>query len=199
MNEDLTKVVVETIAKKRNSFGREVLETLRFIAIALVVVIPIRYFVAQPFIVSGASMDPTFTNGQYLIIDELSYKIGEPSRGDIVVFKYPNDTSKYFIKRVIGLPGETIDVNQSGQVSIKSSDGKNAFILEEPYIEYPKNDSIERTLAKDEYFVMGDNRAGSFDSRIWGPVPRNLIIGKAFLRLFPISTLSIFPGQFRQK
>jgi signal peptidase I len=186
------------VPKKKNSFREEVWETVRFLLISFAVVIPLRIFVAQPFIVSGASMDPTFYNGQYLIVDELSYNIGNPDRGDVVVFKYPKNPSQYFIKRIIGLPGETVSIDASGYVSIKDKDGAVKLKLTEPYVAYPKDDVSLRTLGDGEYFVMGDNRAGSFDSRAWGPVPRNLIVGKAFLRLFPLNSLSVLPGQFRQ-
>ncbi|OHA79179.1 MAG: signal peptidase I [Candidatus Yonathbacteria bacterium RIFCSPHIGHO2_01_FULL_44_41] len=165
---------------------------------ALAIVIPIRVFIAQPFIVSGASMDPTFKDKQYVIVDELSYHIGDPARGDVVIFKYPKNPKQYFIKRVIGLPEETILVDGKGRVFIKNKDGKIALTLNEPYVAYPKDDSMERILKVGEYFMMGDNRAGSFDSRAWGPVNRDLIVGKAFLRLFPVSTIDILPGQYRQ-
>ena len=186
-------------APQRNTFREEVWETVRFLFIALAIVLPVRIFIAQPFIVSGASMDPTFASGQYLIVDELSYHIGDPSRGDVVIFKYPKNPKQYFIKRVIGLPGETVTVNGKGQVSIKDKDGKTVLALEEPYVAYTKDDKIERALLPGEYFMMGDNRAGSFDSRAWGPVQRDLIVGKAFLRLFPLTSIDVLPGQFRQQ
>lgn len=186
-------------APQRNTFREEVWETVRFLFIALAIVLPVRVFIAQPFIVSGASMDPTFASGQYLIVDELSYHLGDPSRGDVVIFKYPKNPKQYFIKRVIGLPGETVVVNGKGQVFIKDKDGKTVLTLEEPYVAYTKDDKIERALLPGEYFMMGDNRAGSFDSRAWGPVERDLIVGKAFLRLFPLTTMDILPGQFRQQ
>lgn len=182
---------------KFQEFREEAWETVRFLLVALIVVIPIRVFVAQPFIVSGASMDPTFQNGQYLIVDELSYNLGSPSRGDVVIFKYPKNPKQYFIKRIIGLPGETV-VDSQGKVSIKDKDGKIALTLNEPYVKYTRDDSMERTLKDGEYFVMGDNRAGSFDSRAWGPVTRDLIVGKPFVRLFPFNTIDFLPGQFKQ-
>lgn len=185
-------------APQKSTFREEAWETVRFLLVALIIVVPIRLFVAQPFIVSGASMDPTFANGQYIIVDELSYNLGNPSRGDVVIFKYPKNPKQYFIKRVIGLPGETVLVDGQGKVFIKDKDGKIALTLNEPYIKYPKDDSVERTLKAGEYFMMGDNRAGSFDSRAWGPVERGLIVGKAFLRLFPITSIDLLPGQFRQ-
>lgn len=182
--------------EKRHSLKTEVLETLRFIFIALIIVIPVRLFIAQPFIVSGASMDPTFKNGQYLIVDELSYLLNDPARGDVVIFKYPKNPKQYFIKRVIGLPGDTITIGDNGAVSIKDTSG-TMFLLDEPYIVFKKNDALSRTVGADEYFMMGDNRAGSFDSRMWGPVKREFIIGRALVRLFPLSTLSILPGESR--
>lgn len=191
-----TKPII--VPEKKNSFREEVWETVRFLLIAFAIVIPLRIFVAQPFIVSGASMDPTFLNGQYVIVDELSYNIGDPSRGDVIIFKYPKNPSQYFIKRVIGLPGETVSINSGGPVLIKDTNNKIVLTLKEPYVLYPKDDVVERTLKIGEYFVMGDNRSGSFDSRAWGPVPRELIVGRAFLRLFPINTIGVLPGQFRQ-
>ncbi len=199
MNEDLTKDTLATSPKKRHSFREEAWETVRFVLIALAIVIPIRMFIAQPFIVSGASMDPTFASGQYLIVDELSYRLNDPSRGDVVIFKYPANPKQYFIKRLIGLPGETVLVNERGEVSIKDASGKTTLTMKEPYVEFTKSDRVEQILGDDEYFLMGDNRAGSFDSRIWGPVKRDLIVGRAFLRLFPVSKVDILPGEYRQQ
>jgi len=182
--------------EKRHSFKREVWETIRFIIIALLIVLPIRLFIAQPFIVSGASMDPTFENGQYLIVDEISYRLNGPSRGDVVIFKNPKNTKQYFIKRVIGLPGETVTTNTTGQIVIKNTNQGTELVLEEPYIPTPiKSGPFNRALSADEYFMMGDNRTGSFDSRMWGPLKRDLIIGRALIRLFPFTTVSLLPGK----
>jgi signal peptidase I len=186
--------------EKRHSFGREIWETIRFIIIALLIVLPIRLFIAQPFIVSGASMDPTFENGQYLIVDEISYRVSEPARGDVVIFKYPKNPKQYFIKRVIGLPGETVTTNAEGHIVIKNTEQGMELALEEPYISNPiKSGPFNRTLGADEYFMMGDNRTGSFDSRMWGPVKRDLIIGRALVRLFPFTTISLLPGEHTYK
>ena len=168
-------------------------ELLRFAVIALVIVIPFRIFIAQPFIVSGSSMVPTFENGEYLIIDEISYRLEEPKRNDVVVFKYPNDTSKFFIKRIIGLPNETIDI-KGDTVMITNEANPSGFILEQNYVENKSNDNIHYELKDGEYFVMGDNRSASSDSRYWGAVPEKLLIGKTFLRLFPINKIGILPG-----
>lgn len=194
-NDTLVQDPVKPLEKK-HSFKNDVLETIRFIIIALIIVIPIRMFIAQPFIVSGASMNPTFATNQYLIVDEISYHLGEPVRGDVVIFKYPKNPKQYFIKRTIGLPGETVIVDEKGVVTITRTDG-TTFTLDEPYVKYTKSDSVELTLGPDEYFMMGDNRAGSFDSRVWGPVSRDQIVGRAFLRLFPFSDASVFPGEFK--
>ena len=198
MNEDFKTPTKDIVTKKNYSFRDEAWETFRFLCIAIVIVVPIRLFIAQPFIVSGASMDPTFKDKQYLIVDELSYHLDDPLRGDVVIFKYPRNPKQYFIKRVIGLPGETVIVNGQGQVFIKDTDGNITLTLDEPYVEHMKDDSVELKLGLGEYFMMGDNRSGSFDSRSWGAVDRELIVGKAFLRLFPLTELAVLPGQFRQ-
>ena len=197
MDTEFSKYLPQTEAPKR-SFRAEAWETIRFILIALAVVIPIRVYIAQPFIVSGASMDPTFATGQYLIVDEVSYHLKDPVRGDVVIFKYPKNPKQYFIKRVIGLPGETVIVNEEGKVFIKEVGAEALTTLKEPYVKFTKSDAVETTLKENEFFVMGDNRAGSYDSRAWGPVSRDLIVGKAFVRLFPLSDTNILPGQFRQ-
>lgn len=199
MNEELqqTPLTPDPVSEKRHSFKTEAWETIRFIIIALAIVIPVRMFIAQPFIVSGASMDPTFENGEYLIVDELSYRLREPQRGDVVIFKYPKDPKKFFIKRLIGLPGETVSL-KDGIVTVKNTSGTNVT-MNEPYIKLPKIETInDRTLKDGEYFMMGDNRAGSFDSRMWGPVPRESIVGRALVRLFPFTKIDLMPGAINQ-
>ena len=176
-----------------NSWLGIIWETIKYAIIAAVIIIPIRTFVAQPFIVSGNSMFPTYHNGEYLIVNELVKYIGEYKRGDVVILRYPNDPSKYFIKRVIGLPGETVTI-RDGVVSITSPTQTTPLVLNEPYVKNAKIDSSSRTLDNDEFFVMGDNRAQSSDSRIWGPVPRRLMNGEALLRLFPLPALALHPG-----
>ena len=155
-------------------------ETLKYAVVAAMIIIPIRTFVAQPFIVSGNSMFPTYHNGEYLIVNELVKYVGDYQRGDVVILRYPNDPSKYFIKRVIGLPGETVTI-RNGEVSITSPTRTTPLVLNEPYVKNPKLDSSSRTLDMDEYFVMGDNRDNSYDSRFWGFVDHADILGKAFI------------------
>jgi signal peptidase I len=140
-------------------------------------------------------MVPTFENNDYLIVDELSYRINEPHRGDVVIFKWPKDTTKYFIKRIIGLPGETVKI-AGNTIIIKNKDNPDGFILNEPYVKNKSNDEMEVTLPENQFFVMGDNRSGSADSRAWGTLPRSLMVGKAFLRLFPFTSLTVLPGNY---
>lgn len=173
-----------------------VIEFVKFAIIALIIVVPIRMFIAQPFIVSGSSMFPTFHDGEYLIIDELSYNLGEPHRQDVVVFRYPKNPKKYFIKRVIGLPNETIII-KDGKITIKNSEFPEGFQLEENYINEPFGTTGTYTNGEDEYFVMGDNRNFSSDSRAWGQLPGKLMVGRAYLRLLPISNVSFLPGKIK--
>jgi len=167
-------------------------EVFRFALVALLIVVPIRVFIAQPFIVSGASMDPTFESGEYLIIDEISYRFNKPQRGDVIVFKFPEDKSKFFIKRIVGLPEETVRI-ENGEVFILDKE-LNETKIEESYIVNKSFGNLILTLDKEEYFVMGDNRPDSLDSRSWGALPEDFIKGKAFLRLLPITRLGISPG-----
>ncbi len=165
-------------------------EFLKLLFISLLVVVPFRLYVAQPFVVDGLSMYPTFDNANYLIVDELSYYFEKPSRGSVLVFRYPKDPSKSFIKRVIGLPGEIVSLKE-GVVTITSSEYPKGLILEEPYVELKKPDTLSYTLGQGEYFVLGDNRLQSADSRLWGPVPEKNIVGRPILRVWPFG---FFPG-----
>ena len=169
-------------------------ELIRFIIIAAVIVIPVRLYIAQPFIVSGASMSPTFENGEYLIVDELSYNIGNAQRGDVAIFKYPLDPTKFFIKRIIGLPGESVTIT-NGLVTITQLD-ETSFELEEPYLDNTPRGNFSISLEDNEYFVLGDNRSASSDSRVWGPLSEEFLVGKAFLRLLPVSRIDHAPGEY---
>lgn len=167
-------------------------EVARFSVIALLFIVPIRVFIAQPYIVSGASMHPTFESGEYLIVDQLSYRFKEPARGEVIIFRFPLDQSKYFIKRVIGLPGETVMANGT-TLSVKTANGES-FVLDEPYIAGDGTGAFEKKLGSDEYFFMGDNRKASLDSRVFGAVSRSYVIGRALVRLLPPTKISVFPG-----
>jgi len=161
-----------------------VTETGKTVLVSLAAVLLIRMFLVQPFYVKGASMEPNFDDGQYLIINEIGYRFEEPQRGDVVVFRYPLDPSEYFIKRIVGLPGETVVVDD-GNVFINTKE------LSEQYL--PKGlttyGNITLSLAGDEYFVLGDNRPASHDSRRWGVLRRQFIVGKAWLRGWPFSKI----------
>jgi signal peptidase I len=176
--------------------GGFIFDLVKVFLISAVIILPIRYFVAQPFIVSGASMEPNFHTGEYLIINELAYHLHNPERGDIIVFKYPKDNTQYFIKRVVGLPGETVSI-QDNKVIVTNKDNPKGFVLDETYLPnttltLPVGADSSLTLGPDEYYVLGDNRIASSDSRFWGPVPRNDIVGKVLIRAFPLNTFKKF-------
>jgi signal peptidase I len=171
-------------------------EIINFALIALLIVLPIRTFIAQPFIVSGASMETTFESGEYLIVDQVSYRFEEPTRGEVIIFRYPKDPSKFFIKRIIGIPGDTITI-AGNVVTLTNTEHPDGVILSEPYIrDMAPNTTLTETLGDDEYFVMGDNRNASSDSRMWGVLQRDKIVGKAFLRLYPLSHADMYPGEY---
>jgi len=171
-------------------------ELAKIAIVAFIIVAPIRYFLFQPFIVSGASMAPNFATGDYLIIDEISYRFSGPQRGDVVVFNagfIPKYEGQKFIKRIVGLPGETVEV-KNGKVGIYR-DGQE-LILDEKYL--PKdlftNNNSRVILGENQYFVLGDNRPESYDSRSWGILFKNDIVGKAFIRIYPFNEITTFPA-----
>lgn len=190
--------------------GSFLLEIVKVIFWAVIIILPIRIFLFQPFFVQGASMEPNFEDGEYLIVNEIGYKetgIGlsgstfftldpfkELEREDTVVFRYPKNPSQFFIKRVIGLPGETISIDK-GQVRIANKENPEGFILDESaYLPAGLETSGEvmRELGDDEYFVMGDNRGASHDSRAWGPLNKDKVIGKVILRAWPVARAAVY-------
>jgi len=183
-------------AKKKHSWKSTLKEIIIFALIAFGIVLPFRVFIAEPYIVDGRSMDPTFATGDYLIVDKLSSRLKTPKRNSVIVFEYPNDPSKSFVKRIIGLPGETI-ILSGGTVTIKNPENPKGFVLDQSYVVHKAENSIEKTLAEDEYFVMGDNRTESFDSRSWGPLKEKYILGKPILRLWPIFEIAVVPGNIK--
>ena len=191
ISQDVSKNVPEN-----DSVWHSILEWVKVIVIALAIALPVRWFIAEPFIVNGASMDPTFATGQFLVVDRVTYRFESPKRGDVIVFEYPNDPSTYYIKRIIGLPGETVTIND-GIITIINKENPKGLKLDEPYIssEHFARDSSTRTLTDTQYFVMGDNRAQSSDSRYWGPLESHFIIGRPIVRLLPVQTISVWPGQ----
>ena len=174
-----------------------IIETLKFSLIAIIIVIPFRIFIAQPFLVSGASMSPNFETGHYLIVDQLSYNFENPQRGDVIIFRYPQNPKKFFIKRIIGLPNETI-ILKDKKITIKNSESLDGFDLDEKYIKNFSNNDLTAIIGEGEYFVLGDNRPASLDSRVWGVLSEKMIIGRAVLRLFPFNQIELFP-EFAQK
>lgn len=172
-------------------------DVVKIVIISLAIVIPIRYFVIQTFIVKGSSMEPNFSNSQFLIVNELTYRAHAPERGDIIVFKYPYNQSEYFIKRVIGLPGEKVEI-ADGNVYIYNNDNPNGVQINEPYLKQDTKTFGDMlvTLGNEEYFVLGDNRGASSDSRSWGVLQKRFIVGKVWLRAWPLDAVSTFknPG-----
>ncbi len=220
------------------------LETLEVVLIALAIVLPVRYFIIQPFIVYGQSMEPSFFDKDYLVVDELSFRLRPIRRGEVIIFEAPADltaktnqnnkevnikgllslslvniprvertefidfyhkdgylvsakvyttSSTFFIKRVIGLPGEKITI-QNGTVKIYNAEHPEGFILNEPYLSnlVKTTSDINVTLPPQQYFVMGDNRMNSYDSRSWGSLNGKAIVGRVWLRVWPLNHAAAF-------
>ncbi len=190
MNEDITSQKTDKHEGHLSFF----LEILKIVVLALIIILPIRYYIAQPFFVKGASMEPSFEDGDYLIIDEISYRFSGPQRTDVIVFRFPEDPSQFFIKRIIGLPGETIQIKKR-EITILNKENKNGFIIDESgYLDpgQATDGDLRVELSSNEYFVLGDNRLHSSDSRRWGTLERKLITGKVFLRAWPLNKIDLF-------
>jgi signal peptidase I len=170
-----------------------------FAVVAVGLALVIRFFIATPFIVSGSSMEHTFENNDYLIVDRVTYRFSEPQRGDVIVFGLPQETSRDLIKRIVGLPGDIVTLSGSKpDVTITNSARTKGVTLEEPYVADENaggSSDMKITLGKDEYFVLGDNRKVSADSRVWGILPKKDIVGRVLLRLFPFNSLATLPGK----
>lgn len=173
-----------------------IIEFLLLFFLAMAIVIPVKAFVFQPFFIKFSSMEPNYHEGDYLIVDELSYRFREPVRGEVIVFRYPLNQKELFIKRIVGLPGETI-VIKDGKVYLSQDNQEK--LLEEPYL--PDNTytpgKVFITLKSDEYFVLGDNRAHSSDSRMWGPIKRKDIVGRVLFRPFSLIQLRNLINSFQ--
>jgi signal peptidase I len=182
----------ETFGFELKAVGLFIWDLVKVLIIALVIIVPFRMLVAEPFVVSGSSMVPNFHNRDYLIIDRLSYRLHLPSRGDVIVLRFPKDPSQFYIKRIIGLPGEKVKITQ-GHVFILNIDYPQGVELTEPYLDSEVKTTSVRSepvnLGSDEYFVLGDNRPASSDSRAWGILPRGDIVGKVWLTVFSGSRL----------
>ncbi|MDO8664878.1 MAG: signal peptidase I [Candidatus Liptonbacteria bacterium] len=174
-------------------FFSSVLEIVEITVVAFAAVFLIRSYLVQPFLVSGSSMVPNFSDGDYLLVDELTYRFRAPERGEIVVFRYPKDESVYFIKRIIGLPGEKV-VTKDNKITIFNDSHKEGFSLDEKYLTgtVPVSGNAEFQVSAGGYFVLGDNRAYSFDSRSWGTLPKNDVVGLVQFRLWPPASMKVF-------
>jgi signal peptidase I len=179
-------------------------EIVKIFLLALIIITPIRVFLFQPFFVQGASMEPNFKNGEYLIVNELGYKktdlklttihpFKDIERGDVIIFRYPNNPKQFFIKRVIGLPGEEV-VIKKGDVYVYNEENSKGFEVKEDYLpeEIMTTGQGKYNIDENEYFVMGDNRSHSSDSRSWGPITVDDVIGKVFIRAWPIGEAKVF-------
>jgi signal peptidase I len=189
------------------------MEIVKIFFLALIIIIPIRVFIFQPFFVQGASMEPSFDNGQYLIVNEIGYKktdIGiddlkiatlspfrKLERGDVIVFRYPKDPRQFYIKRVIGLPEESVEI-KDGKVYIHNDQWPQGKMMNEDYLgvdvitQTQDINGFKKIVGKDEYFVMGDNRPNSSDSRIWGTIQNSDVIGKVLLRAWPFNKMHLY-------
>ena len=194
-SEQLNALEVESNPTK--DFMYFIYDLLKTGIVVFLIAFCLRYFAVQPFIVDGESMEPNFVNNEYLLAEKVSYIIGQPKRGDAIIFRYPGNPSVNYIKRIIGLPGETVKV-ENNKVIVYNNDNPNGMILDEgKYIPSstqtlpPDGVSYERTLGSDEYFVLGDNREHSSDSREWGILPKANIIGRAWLTIVPLDRFGI--------
>ena len=181
------------------SFGNFLLEFIQSIVLALSVFVLLYLFVAQPNEVKGTSMFPNFKDKEYLLTEKISYQVGQPERGDVVIFKAPPsepcaaDECEY-IKRVIGVPGDKVMVSK-GDVYVNGQKLVQDFLPEMVYTspgDYMK-EGVERVVPDGQYLCFGDNRPNSRDSREFGPIDRSLIIGKAFMKYWPISAIEMVP------
>lgn len=164
------------------------LELVKIVVLAAVTIVLVRYFLFKPFYVKGESMTPTFYENEYLIIDELSYRFRDPKRGEVVVFRSPTSPDDFYLKRVIGLPGERVRV-ENGNVTVCQVE---CTVLNESYIDIETPGDVAFTLGADQYAVLGDNRNASYDSRRFGPIDKTAIEGRTILRGWPLTRISYF-------
>ncbi|HZJ41551.1 MAG TPA: signal peptidase I [Patescibacteria group bacterium] len=177
-------------------------EIIKVVSISLAIILPVRYYLIQPFYVKGASMEPNFHDQEYLIVDEISYRFKAPERGQVIVFRYPRNPQEYFIKRVIGLPNEDVQIID-GQVIIYNNVNPDGLVLNEDYLPkdlstYFSND-FKVSINSDEYFVLGDNRPASKDSRSFGQVNKSFITGKVLFRGWPLDNITVFDKDYWPK
>ncbi|MCK5081161.1 MAG: signal peptidase I, partial [Candidatus Moranbacteria bacterium] len=198
---------------KLKTLGAYIFELLKVGVFSLVIIVPIRTFIFQPFFVQGASMEPTFHNGEYLIINEFGYKktvVGvdekkfftvepfkEITRKEVIVFRNPQDPKEYFIKRVIGLPGDRVEIKDGDVVLYNDENPQGGILDESDYLVKMLHETECRAqcifdIKEDEFLVLGDNRKYSSDSRTWGVLSSDFVIGKVLLRAWPFDKISLF-------
>lgn len=179
--------------EEKSSLWSTLVDIIETIVVAAAIFVVVYLVLLQPHQVRGASMKPNFNDGEYILTDKISYRFNEPQRGDVIIFTSPTDPDVDFIKRIIGFPGEKVKISD-GKVTVANTEIKTGFVLQEPYEtlgptaggkEAPQNTEV--TIGDNEYFVLGDNRLESFDSRSWGNLPKKNIIGKAWLRYWPLN------------
>lgn len=170
--------------------GLILIELIKIFVLAGITVGLVRHFLFKPFYVKGASMEPTYYQRDYLIIDELSYWLREPKRGEVVVFEAPNGVNDFYLKRIIGLPGERVKIEDE-KVVIYNEAHPKGFALEEPYLTETTLGSSNVALGEDQYYVVGDNRDESYDSRRFGAIDGDTIVGKSWLRGWPFSRMGV--------
>lgn len=169
-------------------------EVVKIVVVALAIIIPVRYYLFQPFFVKGASMEPTFNDGDYVLIDEITFRFREPQRGEVIVFRSPQVHSQFYIKRVIGLPGEQVQIKNS-RVTIFNAQNPKGFVLDESFYLDPDVltiGNLKEKVGSNEFFVLGDNRLHSSDSRLWGAVNKTLVTGRVLLRAWPLNQITKF-------
>lgn len=194
MNEEsLSKNPLKKFRAYAGAIGLAVLEFLKVAILAGLTIVAVRYFLFKPFYVKGASMEPNFFDHEYLIIDELTYRLRAPERGEVIVFKYPENPKEYFLKRIVGLPGERLKI-ASGRITIYNDAHPEGVEVNEAYLPGGLITVGEKTttLGKDQYFVFGDNRPNSYDSRGFGAIDKSVIVGRAWFRGWPFSRAQIF-------
>ncbi|MEK9180348.1 MAG: signal peptidase I [Patescibacteria group bacterium] len=172
-------------------FFASFLEVFEIALVAVGAVFLIRTFLIQPFLVSGSSMVPNFQDGDYLLVDQVTYRFRAPERGEVVVFRSPGNESTYFVKRIIGLPDETMEIS-GGKIFLVKDDGREE--LKEPYLPpgFSTRGEEKFSLGEGEYLFLGDNRSFSFDSRSWGALSYEHIVGLVRIRLWPIDEIRAF-------
>ncbi len=199
MNDDRAYDQAHPVPPVEESTKRTDRSLIGYTVVALGLALFVRFFIAAPYVVSGASMEPNFHDWEYLIVDRITYDFSEPVRGDVVIFDLPQNSSRALIKRVIGLPGETVTLTDSN-VSITNTEHPGGFTLSEPYLRAENlggSTDQQITLGSGEYFVLGDNRRVSADSRLWGVLPESEIVGRVLLRLYPFNAIDLLPEQAR--